>query len=61
MNVSSHKTSIGVTLNDSELAAIDEWRSASNWPNREAAIRHLLKLGLETPPDAAASVLRRVR
>ncbi|WP_416897300.1 MAG: hypothetical protein ACMVY4_17680 [Minwuia sp.] len=37
-------------LDDLEMAAIDDWRFANRMPSRAAAIRELIRLGLETAP-----------
>ena len=52
---------IQVMLDDEELATIDEWRFENRLPSRAAAIRELIRRGmeaapvLETPPIAASS------
>lgn len=33
-------------LSDEELAAVEGWRKANDLDSREAAIRHLVRLGL---------------
>lgn len=38
-------------LDDLELAAIDDWRFNNRMPSRAAAIRELIRLGLETKPE----------
>ena len=40
-----------VMLSDEELQAIDDWRFEHRLPTRAAAIRELLKRGLQTNPD----------
>ena len=47
-------------LNDDELAAIDNWRFENRLPSRAAAMRALIRRGLEAdvfsePPSDAAS------
>ena len=52
---------IQVMLDDSELAAIDDWRFENRVPSRAAAIRELIRRGLLTskefgrPPQDANS------
>lgn len=36
-------------LDESELAVIDDWRFKHRMPSRAAAIRRLLKIGLQSP------------
>lgn len=38
-------------LNDDELEALDEWRFRMRMPSRAAAIRQLLRFGLELDVD----------
>jgi hypothetical protein len=49
---------VGVILSSEEIAAIDEFRFRARIPTRPAAVRELLKRGLdaekEPPPDAKA-------
>jgi hypothetical protein len=61
MEAPSRKTRITLTLSDRDLDAIDEWRSRSNWPSRQAGLHQLLKLGLENPSDADAAPERLLR
>jgi uncharacterized protein YuzE len=37
---------IEVSLKGDEIAALEGWREANQLPSREAAARHLIKLGL---------------
>ncbi len=52
---------IQVMLDDDELAAIDDWRFEKRVPSRAAAIRELIRRGMEAddhfndPPQTAAS------
>jgi len=41
-----HSERVQVMLNDDELAAVDQWRSTRNMPDRPDAIRELVRLGL---------------
>jgi hypothetical protein len=40
-------------LSDEELRAIDDWRFDKRIPTRAAAIRELLRRGLNSPEDAS--------
>lgn len=48
-----------VLLDDSELEALDDWRFRNRMPSRAAAIRELLRRGLNAPgfeePDGSKS------
>ncbi|TCD16087.1 hypothetical protein [Oricola cellulosilytica] len=46
MNGLSRETRLQIMLDESELSAIDDWRFAHRMPSRAAAIRQLLRLGL---------------
>lgn len=41
------ETRLQIMLADEELAAIDDWRFKQRMPSRAAAVRHLLRIGLE--------------
>lgn len=41
-------TRLQIMLDADELAAIDDWRFAQRMPSRAAAVRRLLRIGLET-------------
>lgn len=52
-------------LDDLEMEAIDDWRFRNRMPSRAAAIRELIRLGLEThpqvenaPPDKSSTEFR---
>ena len=47
MNGLTRETRLQIMLNDEELSTIDDWRFSQRMPSRAAAIRHLLRLGLE--------------
>ncbi|MGE0231305.1 MAG: hypothetical protein AB7O39_04975 [Flavobacteriaceae bacterium] len=47
MNRTQRETRLQVMLEDAELAAIDDWRFKHRMPSRAAAIRRLLKIGLQ--------------
>lgn len=47
MNGLSRETRLQIMLNDDELRAIDDWRFKRRMPSRAAAIRELLRRGLE--------------
>lgn len=47
MNGLTRETRLQIMLNAEELAAIDDWRFIQRMPSRAAAIRHLLRIGLE--------------
>lgn len=50
----SRETRLQIMLDDNELAAIDEWRFAQHMPSRAAAIRELLKIGLQAQTKGPA-------
>ena len=53
-----------IMVADSELALIDNWRFENRHPNRSAAVRALIFLGMEfakSRPDDAAAVLKSLR
>jgi hypothetical protein len=43
----SRETRLQIMLDDAELAAIDDYRFQSRIPSRAAAVRQLLRLGLQ--------------
>jgi hypothetical protein len=47
MNGLSRETRLQVMLDDDELAAIDDYRFKQRMPSRAAAIRQLLRLGMQ--------------
>jgi metal-responsive CopG/Arc/MetJ family transcriptional regulator len=47
MNGLSRETRLQIMLDENELAAIDDWRFKRRMPSRAAAIRDLLRLGLQ--------------
>lgn len=55
MNGLSRETRLQIMLNDDELAAIDDWRFQQRMPSRAAAIRHLIRLGLQAQSGKVAS------
>jgi hypothetical protein len=46
-------------LDDEELAAIDDWRFRQRMPSRAAAIRELLRVGLQAITNGPADVAAR--
>jgi hypothetical protein len=55
----SRETRLQIMLDDEELAAIDDWRFKRRMPSRAAAIRELLRLGLQTQIGADTDRHRR--
>lgn len=47
MNGLSRETRLQIMLDEDELAAIDDWRFQHRMPSRAAAIRDLLRRGLQ--------------
>jgi hypothetical protein len=43
----SRETRLQIMLDDAELAAIDDYRFQNRIPSRAAAVRQLLRLGME--------------
>ena len=43
----SRETRLQIMLDDAELAAIDDYRFQNRMPSRAAAVRQLLRLGME--------------
>lgn len=54
MNGLSRETRLQIMLDQAELAAIDEWRFKQHMPSRAAAIRELLKIGLQAQSQGPA-------
>ena len=50
----SRETRLQIMLDDSELAAIDDWRFEQCMPSRAAAIRELLQIGLRSVTNGPA-------
>jgi metal-responsive CopG/Arc/MetJ family transcriptional regulator len=48
MNGLMRETRLQIMLNDDELQAVDDWRFRHRMPSRAAAIRQLLKAGLQS-------------
>jgi hypothetical protein len=44
----NRETRLQIMLDNEELAAIDDWRFAQRMPSRAAAVRRLLRIGLES-------------
>jgi hypothetical protein len=44
----SRETRLQVMLDDAELAAIDDYRFQNRIPSRAAAVRQLIRLGMQT-------------
>ena len=44
----SRETRLQIMLDDAELAAIDDYRFQNRIPSRAAAVRQLLRLGMQT-------------
>jgi len=53
MNGLARETRLQIMLNDEELQAVDNWRFRHRMPSRAAAIRQLLKVGLNSPIEEA--------
>jgi len=47
MNGLSRETRLQIMLDDAELAAIDDYRFKYRMPSRAAAVRQLLRLGMQ--------------
>ena len=52
MNGLSRETRLQIMLDEDELAAIDDWRFQHRMPSRAAAIRDLLRRGLQATQGA---------
>lgn len=50
----SRETRLQIMLDDDELAAIDDWRFKFRMPSRAAAIRVLIRIGLQAKGGATA-------
>lgn len=50
----SRETRLQIMLDDDELAAIDDWRFKQRMPSRAAAIRELLRIGLQAKTNGPA-------
>ena len=55
----TRETRLQIMLDEDELAAIDDWRFKQRMPSRAAAIRELLKVGLEVVAKGPADPRRR--
>jgi hypothetical protein len=53
MNGQARETRLQIMLDGEELSAIDDWRFKQRMPSRAAAIRHLLRLGLQAEAGQA--------
>lgn len=51
----SRETRLQIMLDESELAAIDDWRFKQRMPSRAAAIRELLQIGLRSDSNGPAA------
>lgn len=47
MPSNTRETRLQIMLDEEELAAIDDWRFSQRMPSRAAAVRHLLRLGMQ--------------
>lgn len=54
----SRETRLQIMLDDEELTAIDDWRFQHRMPSRAAAVRQLLKVGLQTVSKSANPAMR---
>lgn len=59
MNGLSRETRLQIMLDETELAAIDDWRFKHRMPSRAAAIRDLLRRGLQATQGAEDDRARR--
>ncbi|MFA6139535.1 MAG: ribbon-helix-helix protein, CopG family [Hyphomicrobium sp.] len=59
MNGLARETRLQIMLDDEELAAIDDWRFQRRMPSRAAAIRELLRRGLQAELGADTDRLKR--
>jgi hypothetical protein len=55
----SRETRLQIMLDEKELAAIDDWRFKFRLPSRAAAIRDLIRIGLQVKGSIAADPGRR--
>jgi hypothetical protein len=53
MNGLARETRLQIMLDDEELSAIEDWRFKQRMPSRAAAIRQLLRLGLQVEAGKA--------
>ena len=56
----ARETRLQIMLDDEELAAIDDWRFKRRMPSRAAAIRELLRRGLQAELGADTDRLEAV-
>jgi hypothetical protein len=54
----SRETRLQIMLDDAELAAIDDYRFQNRIPSRAAAVRQLLRLGLQALHASPNSAMR---
>jgi hypothetical protein len=59
MNGLARETRLQIMLDAEELAAIDDWRFKHRMPSRAAAIRDLLRIGLQAKAGADTDRFRR--
>jgi metal-responsive CopG/Arc/MetJ family transcriptional regulator len=59
MNGLSRETRLQIMLDENELTAIDNWRFKRRMPSRAAAIRELLRRGLNAALGAETDPYRR--
>jgi hypothetical protein len=59
MNGLTRETRLQIMLDEDELAAIDDWRFNQRMPSRAAAIRELLKIGMQAIAKGPADPRRR--
>jgi hypothetical protein len=59
MNGLSRETRLQIMLDENELAVIDAWRFKQHMPSRAAAIRELLKIGLQALTNGPVDPRRR--
>jgi metal-responsive CopG/Arc/MetJ family transcriptional regulator len=59
MNGLARETRLQIMLDDEELAAIDDWRFQRRMPSRAAAIRELLRRGLQGEIGAVTDRFKR--
>lgn len=54
----ARETRLQIMLDENELSAIDDWRFRNRMPSRAAAVRQLLKIGLQTGVSRADANMR---
>jgi hypothetical protein len=54
----SRETRLQIMLEDAELAAIDDYRFQNRMPSRAAAVRQLLRLGLQALHASPSNAMR---